>query len=171
MQRINDFSAGALGAMMMFGIGCAGVDDSQTNDGTELQDQSATREQEISTRLLPWRYRHRIPIGRGGADNSGVNTGGTSSSGASTGGMNAGGSSATTGGSTGIDGPSGTADCKVCATANACCDSVSGGPLCTFDAGTCESLEPVAQAAYINGCKTLITTVKQARSSVPSTCQ
>jgi hypothetical protein len=67
--------------------------------------------------------------------------------------------------------PAGTADCSVCATALACCNTVSGGPRCTQSEATCESLDPVRRKAYVVSCKTFLDTTVRVWSTPPSTCQ
>ena len=55
-----------------------------------------------------------------------------------------------------------TGSCDVCAEAKACCNEVTNhGPLCTYDATYCATLDDVRRAAYINACKTLKTVTVQ----------
>jgi hypothetical protein len=65
--------------------------------------------------------------------------------------------------------------CDVCAEANACCNEVTNhGPLCTYDATYCATLDDVRRDAYINACKTLKTVTVQGWQSrgyqAPASC-
>lgn len=79
------------------------------------------------------------------------------------------------GGSGGVGGSGGTSsgatDCSVCTTAKACCDTVSGGPRCTMNGTTCESLDDVRRRAYVVSCKTFLDSVRHVWKAPPSTCQ
>lgn len=79
------------------------------------------------------------------------------------------------GGSSGVGGNAGTSssatDCSVCATAQACCNTVSGGPRCTMNETKCESLDSVRRRAYVVSCKTFLDSVRRVWKAPPSTCQ
>jgi hypothetical protein len=67
--------------------------------------------------------------------------------------------------------PAPAADCSICTKANACCQVVSGGPLCTFSAATCEAEPPDARGAYVRSCLTLLDTVEHAWKTLPAPCR
>ena len=95
--------------------------------------------------------------GSAGADNGVAGSGGATGSGGTSG----------TGGSNGGETVAG---CDVCIKANACCNAVGGGPLCTYSAGTCSSDSGSGQAAYVNACQTLLHTIISVHSTVPAEC-
>jgi hypothetical protein len=128
--------------------GCASATDDGETDGS---DETATQEDEL---WRSWRGRRPVPA-QGGA-------GGTSGGGSATGG------SLATGGRTLVDVSGG---CDVCARAQACCTEVKAGALCTFSESTCESMQPASREGYLTACKTLLQTVAQSRSSLPSACR
>jgi hypothetical protein len=88
-----------------------------------------------------------------------------------------GGSGGATGGSTGTSGTGGSsastgtgggdADCEVCTKANACCNVVGGGPLCTFSSATCSTYGANARAGYLSACRMLLNTAFSAWNSKP----
>ncbi|HEX6273305.1 MAG TPA: hypothetical protein VFZ53_09700 [Polyangiaceae bacterium] len=127
--------------------GCASAAD---EGETDWSGETATQEDEL---WRSWRERRRLPPPEG--------TGGTGTGGIVTGGSTA------TGGRKTVD-VSG--ECEVCARAQACCNEVNGGSLCTFSESTCESMKPESRPGYLQSCKTLIQTVAQSRSSIPNAC-
>jgi hypothetical protein len=69
---------------------------------------------------------------------------------------------------TGAGGGTGSAaGCDVCKKANDCCNVVSGGPLCTFSAETCNAEPAAARGPYINGCLTMLAVTSSAWSGNP----
>jgi hypothetical protein len=82
-----------------------------------------------------------------------------------TGGSSAGEPIVGTGGTTGAAPVS---DCDVCTKANACCNAVGGGPLCTFSATTCVGLAPESREPYIRTCLNLIDTAASAHADAPA---
>jgi hypothetical protein len=141
-------------SLIVLGVGCAGADDPESDAATDWSESIATQRSDLtSPRGQWWRHRPR-PQGTGGSVSAG--TGGTTS----------------TGGATNVN-PN--ARCEVCAQAKACCDTVNGGPLCTFSASTCAGLQPAAQAAYVNSCLTLLDTTRRAHASAravaPASCR
>jgi hypothetical protein len=158
-------------------FGC-GADPGDESDplATDSVDNAATRE--ASGPRRDWRFRYRHPrdpkpgddtggaAGSGGALGSGGETGSGGTSGAGAGGV---------GGAAGTGGAAGSgiaAGCEICAKANDCCNVVSGGPLCQYSAAACSSMSGTAQAAYINGCKTMLWTTSNAwKANPPSACR
>ena len=153
-QHVRKNLSRALGStalVLLVLSGCAGVDDA----GTDATEPGATATE--NDELRPW-YR------RGGArplartrDGAGGRAGTTAPP--------------TSHGGTSNGAPTGAAACAVCATANACCNTVGGGALCTFSATTCAGLPESSQAPYINACKTLLNTVASVRSVLPDSCR
>jgi hypothetical protein len=132
-------------------VGCAGHgDDSRGEAGPSGH--TVTNEDELRLWGRPWRPRPPAAGATGGAPVVTPPPSGTGGTG--------------NGGS-----PASSVDCGVCATAQACCVTVKGGPLCTFSEETCESMESVRRAAYVGGCKTLLTTTRNAwKGNPPSEC-
>lgn len=143
---------GSTAVVVLLISGCAGVDDAGS-DATEMPGDLGTQSDE----LRPWYRRggpRPVPHARSG-------TGGTTSTGGST----------SPGGTSNSRPTSGAAECELCAKANACCNTVGGGPLCTFSAATCASLPASSQAPYINACGVLLDTVASVHSVLPDSCR
>lgn len=68
---------------------------------------------------------------------------------------------------TGSGGAGPISGCEICMKAQACCDAVGVTPPCMFDAAYCSGLDAVRQAAYVNACKTQVTTTIMAWSGNP----
>jgi hypothetical protein len=147
-----------LGSLAFVGLGCGGVDDESTGEA-DLPGYTATNGDDYRRSRAPQRCPHTA--GTGGVTTPPSATGGT--------GNTANGTAGT--GNAGPSDPSDTTECAVCERAQACCETVSGGPLCTFSAATCESLDAVRQAPYVVSCKTLLDTVQRAWSTPPSSCR
>lgn len=145
--------------------GCGGVDDGSDGDGesalpASTSQNGVSRSDGWARWGHPW---HHGPITvQGGSPSTGGSGSGAVSSGGTGGGPSVGG--------TGNAGTPGTLDCAVCAKAQACCESVTDGPLCSFSEATCESLDAVRKQAYVNDCKVLLTTTLSVRTAAPSVC-
>lgn len=139
----------------LIAAGCAGVDDTRGNDATE-SDSAGTQ-----VDALRGRHWHRQPPSGSAGESGTGGTGSTSGTGASAGGTNS---------PVGSTPPA----CSICTAAQSCCNSVSAGPLCTFSADTCASLEAEGQAVYARNClMTLRTTISAwtlNRRTPPAAC-
>lgn len=155
MTRSNTsgFGLWCSGLLSVVALGCGGQADEPTGEADPSGD-IVTNDDELRTWRRPWKPRPPVTGATGGTGVVTPPKGG------------AGGAGGGNGGST-----SGNVDCDVCATAQACCNTVSGGPLCTFSVATCESMDAVRRAGYVKGCGTLLDTVRRAWKQPPSTCQ
>jgi hypothetical protein len=131
---------------------CAGIDDG-SDDGVISSEDTASNDEAL--RRGVW-FRHRFPPPR--------------DAGAATGGASAGDGSAGTNGS-GATGNDDVESCAICSKAQACCTTIQAGALCTFNAATCESLEPSARAGYLQSCGVMLETVRSVRTSLPDSCR
>jgi hypothetical protein len=136
---------------------CAGSDD--MSEGLPDDESAIADTHSAATRGADWRarwYRYRRPVGS--------STGGTTGAGGSSG-------SAGSVGSAGSGGNLAGAGCEICTKAQACCEAVSGG-YCPHSAAVCSSYtDDIGRQAYINSCKTLLTTTSMAWSgNPPSAC-
>lgn len=158
MKRSNTSGLGlwCSGLLAVIVIGCGGQADEPTAEADPSGDVVA-EDEELRHWRRPWRPR---PPGTGGTDVVTPPKGGSSGTGQGSGGASGSGGA-----------PTGNVDCDICATAQACCNTVSGGPLCTFSVSTCESLDDVRRAGYVKGCRTLLDTTRRAWKSPPSTCR
>jgi hypothetical protein len=152
--------------LLSFPIAGCGGDPEDVGDSVEIDSASSEdTHQAISARRAWWR-RHRSS-GTGGTGTAGVGgtTGGTA-------GTDTGGAGGTTGGSPGAAGSGTASDCDLCAKAQECCLSVSGGALCQYSAAECSSMSGAGRQAYIDGCKVLLTTTSNAwNAQPPSACR
>lgn len=140
-------------AFVLAGLGCGGVSDDNGRELDPTNDTAQTSDDLARTRVPSWPWHRRVPrpvsTNDGGVTPPPTDAGSNGSGGTSAG---------------------DTKDCGLCETARACCNAVSGGPLCTFSRATCESLDDVARAAYVNSCTVLLDTVTRARTTLPSSC-
>jgi hypothetical protein len=64
--------------------------------------------------------------------------------------------------------------CSICAITQSCCESVGAGPLCTFSADTCYSLDPLRQTYYARNCRMVLRTTISAQTmnnrTAPNAC-
>lgn len=142
-----------LGASSFITVGCGDID--QTAPGDTMASDS------VETRSAALRGYHWHRPGTGGAGGSSA-TGGTTS-----------GDGSALAGTTGSSASS-APDCSVCTTTQRCCESVSGGALCTFSAANCASLDPQRQVYYARDCMMVLRTTISAYTlngrSAPSAC-
>jgi hypothetical protein len=153
MTRSQTWKLGLLssGMVTLVAVACGGHGEDPRGEAG-LSGHTVTNEDELRLWGRPWRPRPPATGATGGAP---VVTPPASGSG----GMGDGGT------------PASNPDCEVCATAQACCVTVKGGPLCTFSAESCELMDPVRRRAYVGACKTLLTTTRTAwKGNPPGEC-
>lgn len=149
--------AALLSAGSLVGSGCSDASEASDDEATASAENVETMSDALHRRWRP----HPPTSGAGGTS---PGTGGTAPGGGGT---------LATGGTT----PSGgtpAASCSLCATTQACCNAVNAGPLCTFSANTCASLDPGRQATYSRNClmvlRTTISAWKINGRTPPSAC-
>lgn len=147
-----------LSLLALFAAGCGGVDP-ENGEAADADGNVTTNQDELAWKSSWWRHR-LAPAASGGAGNTSGAGNGTSGSGGAV--------SAGAGNVAPVDPDAG---CEICARANACCEGVDGGALCTFSAQTCSAMDSVRKEAYVEGCKTLLQTILSVRTELPSACR